>query len=161
MFGWIDRSNQVELVVGSGRIECDFFFSKQIINWFRLKFRISVFHQKQQLKLLSNAWVHCCRIIKFRQFFTAPHLVTHYQVLSVASILSPQLSYYNAESDSIRKQSRLLAKMLEIYVLSNKHTVFQETELLGQKFLPESKAMQSFVLRYVRANLFMKWIFWN
>ena len=49
---------------------------------------MSVFYQKLQLELLTNARVHCCRNIKFRQSFTALRLVTHYQVLNVACILS-------------------------------------------------------------------------
>ena len=88
MHGWVDRSNQVELLVVSGRIHCYFSFSKLTINRLRLKFRISVFCPKQQLELLTKARVHCRRKIKVRQSFTALHLVTHYQVCNVASILS-------------------------------------------------------------------------
>ena len=94
---------------------------------------MSAFYPKLRLELLTNAKVHCCKIIKFRQSFTSLHLATHYQGLNVASILSQKLSYYNTESRSTSKQSRLLENMREIYALNNMHALFQETELLGQR----------------------------
>ena len=48
---------------------------------------MSVFYPELPLELLTNATVHCCRKIKFRQSFTALQLVTYYQVLNVASVL--------------------------------------------------------------------------
>ena len=59
MYDWIDRSNQVELLVVSGRMQCYFSFSKLTINYLRLQFRIPVFYPQQQLELLTNARVHC------------------------------------------------------------------------------------------------------
>ena len=91
------------------------------------------FYPIQQLQLLTNPRVHCCRVTKFRQSFTPLYLVIPYQVLNDASFLSHQVSYYNTERRSIRKQSRLLANMLEIYALSNMHTVFQGAKLLSQQ----------------------------
>ena len=87
----------------------------------------------QQLHLSTNPRVHCYRVTKFRQSFTPLHLVIPYQVLNRASFLSHQVSYCNTERRSIRKQSRLLENMLEIYAMSTMHTVFQGTKLLGQQ----------------------------
>ena len=88
MYGWIDRLNQVELLVVSGRIQGYFFFSKLTINKLWLQFSLSVFYPNLELELLINVRVHCCRKNEFRQSFTAFHLVTHYKVLNVASTLS-------------------------------------------------------------------------
>ena len=77
MYGWIDRSNHVESLMVSGRIQCYFSFSKLAINQLRLQFRMPVFYPKLQLELLSNARVPCCRKIKICHSFTALHLVTH------------------------------------------------------------------------------------
>ena len=49
---------------------------------------MSVFYQNLQLEFSTNARVYCCGKIKFHQSFTTLYLVTHYQVLNVASILS-------------------------------------------------------------------------
>ena len=88
MYGWIDRSNQVELLVVSGMIQCYFFFSKLTINKVWLQLILKVLYPNLQLELLTNVRGHCCRKNEFRQSFTAFHLVTHYKVLNVASTLS-------------------------------------------------------------------------
>ena len=61
MYGWIDRSNQVELLVVSGMIQCYFFFSKLTINKVWLQLILKVLYPNLQLELLTNVRGHCCR----------------------------------------------------------------------------------------------------
>ena len=42
------------------------------------------------------------------------------------------------------KQLRLLANMLELYTLNNKHTDFQETELLSQQSSTRNQSNEGF-----------------
>ena len=59
------------------------------------------------------------------------------------------------------KQLRLLANMLELYTLNNKHTDFQETELLSQQSSSRNQSNEEFhfevcLLSFVHQMTFLK-----